>query len=291
VYDIVVIGAGPAGLSAAITARARNKNVAILSNKPQDSPLAKAARVDNYPGLPQISGRDLLEQMLNHALDLGVTLEYKKAVSILPFGDTFSISAGEDIIEAKTVILATGAQVAKPFAGEGEYLGRGVSYCATCDGMLYRNTRVCVVGLSEDAVEEANFLAEIGCEVVFLAKKAPQGLSDGIRAIQGSVAEIRGDGLGVTEVVVKPAGAHTTETLSVRGIFILRPSIAPDALIAGLRLNNGYVAVDAAMKTGVPGVFAAGDCVGKPLQISKATGEGQLACFSAVAYLDQEGRP
>ena len=285
-YDIAIIGAGPAGLSAAITARARNKDVLVISNKPLDSPLARASHIDNYPGLPQISGAKLLEQMVEHALALGVVFDFRKTVSILPMGEYFSISVGDDIVECRSVILATGAQSAKPFAGEAEYLGRGVSYCATCDGMLYRKARVCVVGLSKEATEEANFLEEIGCNVVFIAKKLPQGLSEGITVKTGTVAEIRGDGLGVTELVFRPEGSSQNETIVCSGVFVLRPSVAPDALIMGLELSDGYIAVDTAMRTSVPGVFAAGDCTGKPLQISKATGEGQLACFSAVAYLE-----
>jgi len=306
-YDIAVIGAGPAGLSAAITARARNREVLVISNKPQNSPLAKALRVDNYPGLPQVSGLRLLEKMVEQAVDMGAAFDFRKTASILSMGEYFSIGVGDDIAECRSVILATGAQSAKPYAGEVEYLGRGVSYCATCDGMLYRKTRVCVVGLSRDATEEANFLAEIGCEVIFLAKKPPEGLAESIIVKIGSVTEIKGDGLGVTELVFKPtgsgagaeagagvgvgvgagagAGAGVGETIACNGVFILRPSVAPDALISGLRLNEGYIAVDAAMRTNIPGVFAAGDCTGKPLQIAKATGEGQTACFSAVAYL------
>ena len=287
-FDIIIIGAGPAGLSAAITARARNKDVLVISNDPQESALAKASHIDNYPGMPQISGSSLLEHMLKHAQALGASFDFRKTISILSMGNYFSVGVGDDIFEARTIILATGAQIAKPFKGEAEYLGRGVSYCATCDGMLYRNTSVCVVGLSKDAVEEANFLSEIGCKVIFIAKQQTQGLSDSIISMIGAVKEIKGDSLGVTDLMLKPVGADQVETVSCNGVFILRSSVAPNALITGLELNEGYIMVDADMKTTVPGVFAAGDCVGKPLQISKATGEGQKACFSAVAYLDTQ---
>jgi thioredoxin reductase (NADPH) len=153
--------------------------------------------------------------------------------------------------------------------------------------MLYRTRTVCVVGNNAEAVEEANFLAGIGAEVVFLAKKRPHGLDEGIAAISGTVIEIQGDEKGVTGLVIRTKQASKTETITCAGVFILRPSIAPDALIAGLELADGHIVVDRTMSTNREGIFAAGDCTGRPLQVAKATGEGQSACFSAVRYLDQ----
>jgi thioredoxin reductase (NADPH) len=284
-YDIIVIGAGPAGLSAAVTARARNKEVLVLSNKPQESPLAKSRLIDNYPGLPQVSGLKLLEEMLAHAHSLGATFRYDRVVSVLPLGDHFSVTTGSDVFDSRAVILAPGTQITKPFKGESAFLGRGVSYCATCDGMLYRTSTVCVVGLNSESVEEANFLAEIGAKVIYLAKKTPTGLAANIQSEEGTVTEIKGDLMGVTELTFKNKNTEKIESIPCNGVFILRPSIAPDALISGLELSEGSITVDKQMRTNLPGVFAAGDCTGKPLQISKAAGEGQLAVFSAVEYL------
>ena len=284
-FDIVIVGAGPAGLSAAITARARNKDVLVVSNKPEESPLAKATIIDNYPGMPQISGLGLIELMKKHACDAGATFRFGRVISVLPMGDHFSLSVGNEIIEALSVILTIGTQAAKPFVGEAEFLGRGVSYCATCDGMLYRDSSVCVAGFTSEAIEEANFLAGIGASVVFLAKKLPEGLSEEIDVRIGSVVEIQGDLMGVTGLVYKSEGADL-ETINCNGVFLLRQSIAPDALVAGLELSDGYIDVDKDMCTNIAGIFAAGDCTGKPLQIAKAVGEGQRACFSAIAFLD-----
>jgi thioredoxin reductase (NADPH) len=285
-HDIAIIGAGPAGLSAAITARARDKKVLVISNKPQDSLLAKSKLIENYPGLPQVSGLHLLEQMVSQAHDLGVEFLYERVISVLPMGEHFTIATGSANSDARSVILATGAQIAKPFVGETEFLGRGVSYCATCDGMLYRAASVCVVGLSAEAVEEANFLVSIGAKVIFLAKKAPRGLNENIMVEEGAVVAIKGDMMGVTAVDFRVSGTDNIESVPCNGVFILRPSIAPDALIAGLDLADGHIRVDGAMSTSIAGVFAAGDCVGKPLQVAKAVGEGQRACFSATEYLD-----
>jgi thioredoxin reductase (NADPH) len=286
-YDIVVIGGGPAGLSAAITARSRNKNVLVVSNKPQNSPLAKSKFIDNYPGLPQVSGLQLLEQMIAHAHGLGAHFLYERVISVLSTGEGFTVVASGTSIDTRSVILATGAQFAKPFAGEEEYLGRGVSYCTTCDGMLYRGRVVCVVGLSPDAVDEANFLMEIGVKVVFLAKKPPQGLDPSAVVEEGTVVEVKGDGNYVAELSFRAKQSGKIEAIPCAGVFMLRPSISPDALLTGLELADGHIVVDDAMGTNKTGVFAAGDCAGAPLQVAKAVGDGQRACFSAVRYLDQ----
>jgi thioredoxin reductase (NADPH) len=292
-YDIVIIGGGPAGLSAAITARARNKEVLVVSNKPQESPLAKSKIVDNYPGLPGISGLALLERMVAHAHALGAQFTYARVITALSLGTAsapqFSVTTGCDVIDARTVILATGTAAAKPYVGEQEYLGRGVSYCATCDGMLYRTATVCVAGLSPEAVEEANFLAGIGATVHYLSRETPYGLAAGIYSHEGTLKAIEGDALGVTGVLFaeKPAGRTGDVTIPCAGVFILRPSIAPDALVTGLELCDSAIAVDAHGHTNIPGVFAAGDCTGKPLQVAKAVGDAQTACFAAVELLDK----
>ena len=290
-YDIAIIGAGPAGLSAAITARARDKRTLIISNKPQESPLAKAKLVENYPGVAAVSGLQLLELMLAQALGLGVEISYERLISVLPMGEYYSLTTSKELFRARSVILAVGAQQGKPYPGEAEFLGRGVSYCATCDGMLYKTATVCVVGLNSEAVEEANFLQGIGAKVNFIAPKAgadSEGLprlSPEIQLISGKPIEVQGDMMGVTALLVQNRESGETEAVSCNGVFILRESIAHNALLAGLKLEDGYIATDSAMRTNVNGVFAAGDCCGKPLQIAKAVGEGQLACFSAAEHL------
>ncbi|MDR0347641.1 MAG: NAD(P)/FAD-dependent oxidoreductase [Coriobacteriales bacterium] len=286
-YDIIIVGSGPAGLSAAITARARDKKVLVVSNKPQESPLARAKLVDNYPGLSRVSGRQLLEQMIAHAHDLGVRFIYERVISVLPMNGYLAVVTGGASIETRAVILATGQPLGKPIAGETEFLGRGVSYCATCDGMLYRGQTVCVVGMNNEAVDEANFLSGIGTTVVFLAKESPYGLREGIVVRTGTPVEVKGNVDGVTEIVFKASRSGREEVLSCGGVFILRPTIALDALMSGLAISDGHIAVDSTMSTNKEGVFAAGDCIGRPLQVAKAVGDGQRACFSAVAYLDQ----
>lgn len=309
-YDIVIIGGGPAGLSAAITARARNKEVLIISNPARENPLATSQHVDNYPGMPEATGLHILETMVEQARKLGTQYLLARAISIMPLQTTaedgstqttFSVTTSSDFVEARVVIIACGAsRSSKPLPGETEYLGRGVSYCATCDGMLYRNATVLVAGLSPEAADEANFLAEIGATVHYVATEKPHGLDKRIYPHAGKLLSIEGDALGVTHVTIKELLESTTQKdkvpgerhasthenkVEVKGVFILRPSIAPTSLLPGLELDNKYIKVDAGMRTSIDGVFAAGDCVGSPLQVAKAVGEGQVAVLSAVEYL------
>jgi thioredoxin reductase (NADPH) len=286
-YDLTIIGAGPAGLSAAITARARNKEVLVLSNKPQENPLAQSHRVDNYPGMPQTSGLQLLECMVSHAQQVGARFTFARVISVLPMGTHFSVSTSDDFVETRSVIIATGAQRAQAIAGEKEFLGHGVSYCATCDGMLYRRKTVVLVGLNSESVEEANFLAEIGATVVFLATSAPRGLNESILVQEGTPRAVQGTEAGVTGLLFTEKGTDAERVIPAKGVFILRDSIAPDVLISGLALaeNARAIAVDTRMHTNIEGLFAAGDCTGAPLQIAKAAGEGQVAALSAVGYL------
>ena len=300
-HDIVIIGGGPAGLSAAITARARNKDVLIISNSIEDNPLASSSLVENYPGMPGVTGLNMLATMQAQALELGAHVLTARAISVIPLGESFSVATSGDFVEARSIILAPGAASNVKFLdGELKYLGRGVSYCATCDGMLYRSASVLVVGLSPAAVEEANFMAEIGATVHFVAQSEPAGLVKDICFHQGEVLSIEGDDQKVNSVLIAESSAGTqqksegatkaspngkTTTLEVRGVFILRPGIAPANLLSTLEMENRYIKVDAGMGTNVQGVFAAGDSTGKPLQIAKAVGQGQTAALSAVEYL------
>lgn len=262
--EILVIGGGPAGLSAAINARARGRSVLVVSNPLEENPLWPAERVDNYPGLPGVSGTELLRDLRRHAELSGAEFLTGRALSSVRMGDAWYVSVGTDMYNAKAVILAAGVARGKKFPGEAEFLGRGVSYCATCDGMLYRGKAVAVLGYTDTARKEADFLRGLGCSVTYFNNPR--------------TCEIRGDGQ-VSSVTCDG------ETAEVEGVFILRPTAAPGDLFPGLTLENGYVAVDRKMATNLPGLFAAGDCTGGPLQVSKAAGEGLIAGQSAAAYV------
>ena len=297
--DVLIIGIGPAGVSAALTLRNRGKEVLIVSNDPYESGLAKAERIDNYPGVPSCTGRELVKAFVDQLDAMGIERREGRVVSVMPFGDKLMASIGADVVEVGSVILATGAAKGKPYAGEAELLGRGVSYCATCDGMLYRGKDVCVIGANAEAESEAAFLAGIGCNVTYFSRKPAAKIDEFVAALN---SDTRGE---VKQVVAKkyevkgdveagePGAPGKVASLVAddveypcAAVFVLRPQIAPASLIPGLETEGAYIKVDAEMRTNIPGVFAAGDCVGGHLQVAKAVGDGQVAAFSAADYLD-----
>ena len=278
-YDIVILGSGPAGLSAAVAARGRNKSVLVVGNRWQDSPLARAECVDNYLGLPSMTGAELMERFTRHAEESGANLVSGKVISLMAW-EGFHLTVGSELYEGSALILAPGVVRQAKYPGEMEYLGRGVSYCATCDGMLYRGRPVVVVGRSKDAPREAAYLKDLGCQVVYVSPQRPERLDPSIPFVQASRLEVAGE---QTVTGLRADGA----LLPCSGVFILREAVAPADLLPGLETENGAVKVDRKLATNLPGVFAAGDCTGEPLQISKAVGEGLVAALSAAEYLDQ----
>lgn len=268
-YDIAVIGSGPAGLSSAVQARVRNKSVLVVGGDDRDNPLYKTPRIENYLGFPQASGQELLDRFHAHAREMGAERKEGRVLNIMPMGDTFYLSIGSEMEQARAIILATGVVWANKYPGEAEYLGRGVSYCATCDGMLYRGKPVAVVGYTDTARQEAEFLQKIGCSVTYFDRPKQ--------------CEIRGDGR--VESVTCDG-----RTIPAEGVFILRPTMAPTELFPGLAVEQGYVTVDRRMATNLPGLFAAGDCTDGPLQVSKAAGDGLIAGQSAAAWAAAQER-
>lgn len=281
-YDLIVVGGGPAGLSAALQARTRNKTVLVVHGNQQDDPLWKAEQVNNYLGMPNQTGAGIMEAYRSHALAMGAELKKGKVLSIMAMGSKYYVSIGSDMEECSAIVLATGVVRGRTYPGEEALVGRGVSYCATCDGMLYRGRDVAVVGLTSDSPEEANYLKEIGCNVTYISPRTPEGLGEGIPFHQGSVEEVQGEG-AVTGVRVKDVEIPCT------GLFILRSTMAPTQILPQLALEGNYVKVDRTMATNLPGIFAAGDCTGLPLQISKGVGEGLVAGQSAAQYCDNLG--
>lgn len=278
-YDLIVLGSGPAGLAAAVAARGRGKTALVIGNRWQSSPLAKAEKIDNYLGLPGRTGYELLEEFHRHAEAAGVEFIVGRAISLMAWNG-FTVTVGAEMVQGRALVMAPGVVRQTKFAGEQEYLGRGVSYCATCDGMLYRGKDVVVAGRTPDAPEEAKYLQSIGCRVTYTAPKRPDDLDGGIPFVAANRVEIKG-GQMVNAV------ALDGNDLPCAGVFVLRASLAPTDLLPALETEGGYIKVDRAMCTSVEGVFACGDCTGAPLQVAKAVGEGHIAGLSACEYLDK----
>ena len=274
-YDIAVIGAGPAGYSAAINARKREKSVIVIGQN--TGWLSRAESIENYPGMPGVSGQEMLKTMAEQAKNMGAELRGGVVHQVIAMGESFALSLGADFVEAKKVILATGAKQPRLLPGEERLLGRGVSYCGTCDGMLYRGKNVAVIGAGAEAVHEANFLMGL-CQSVTYFGKPDEALDSRIVIRQESVSEITGE-LRASGLI---AGG---ENLPFDGVFIFREAMALSSLLPGLEMDGVFIRVDRQMRTSLAGVFAAGDCTGLPLQVAKAVGEGCIAALAASQEL------
>ena len=283
-YDIAIIGTGPAGLSAAITATIRNKKVLLLGSRDLTEKLSKAHEIQNYLGFPAVKGADLAAAFQRHIDQMGIEITEKRVSAVYAMGDFFALQAGEDMLEASSVILATGVVQGKPLPGENELLGRGVSYCATCDAPLYRGKHAAVIGYSPREEAEAAFLSEVCSEVLYFPTyKEETHLPESVKVIRKKVAGIESD--GQARVVKTAENGYTVD-----GVFVLREAVAPGQLVPGLETEGAHVVVNRKMAASIPGVFACGDIVGTPYQYIKAAGEGNVAALSAVAYLDQKER-
>jgi thioredoxin reductase (NADPH) len=268
-YDCAVIGSGPAGLEAALNLKIRGKSFVLFGNPDLSRKIRQAPLVQNYLGLPSATGEELFLAFSRHLKDMDIEIAHEMVSLVYPMGDYFSIATGRNIYEAASVILATGVFHASLLKGEEEFLGRGVGYCATCDAALYRGKTVAIIGYTADSKREADFTAQIAAKVHFISPKDTKHM------------EIVGD-KRVTALVLDD------RTLEVDGVFILRESVAPGTLVPGIKLADGFIEVDAAMRTSIQGCFAAGDCTGKPHQYIRAAGQGLTAAHSAVEYLDNK---
>ena len=281
--DIAIIGTGPGGVSAAITAKIRGKVLWLFGTRHLSEKLEKAKTILNYPGLPAISGMALADGMRSQLESLDIPILETQVTAVYAMGDYFAIQTPTEMYEASTVILAAGVVMGKPFPGEKELLGRGVSYCATCDAPFYRDKKVAVVGYSDHSREEATFLAETAKEVLYFPA-APHKAKAGpkVRIVEDKPVAI----LGGTQVTALEGKSGTT--YPVDGVFILRDAVAPDQLVPGIALEGRHVAVNSRMETNLPGLFACGDITGLPYQYIKAAGQGNVAALSAVSYLTRQ---
>ena len=278
-YDIAIVGTGPAGVSAAITATIRNKKIILIGSSNLSDKMTKAHRIDNYPGFPEVSGTDFANHLKAHLDNLGIEITDKRVGAIYTFDDHFSLQVDEDFVEASSVIVASGVVQSNSLVGEDSFLGRGVSYCATCDGRLYQGKNVAVIGYSADAAEEAEYLSEIVSEVLYFRKnKVDAPVRENIRVIDENPREIRG-GMKA-DTLLTDGGEYSTDC-----VFVLRDAIPPDSLIPGVETDGPHIKVNLQMETNLPGLFACGDIAGKPYQYVKSAGQGNVAALSAVSYL------
>lgn len=279
-YDIAIIGSGPAGISAALNAKIRNKNFVLFGNDELSNKLVRAHEINNYLGLYGKSGKEVAQEFRKHleAMDIKVTEE--RINNIYSMGDYFALMVNDKMYEATSIILATGIQYGKPFPGEEALLGKGVGYCATCDAPLYKGRVVTIIAYSKKEEEEANFIATLASKVYYIPMYKEQvEVESSIEVINDTPINI--EGTDKVEKLILKNGEIITD-----GLFILRDSISPGQLVPGLKIVDNHVEVNRLMETNLKGCFAAGDIVGKPYQYIKSAGEGNIAALSAVSYVD-----
>jgi thioredoxin reductase (NADPH) len=301
-FDVAIVGAGPAGLTAAIYAARYGLKTVFFETVDPTSQLALTPTIENYPGF-EGPGYRLLEKMKEQAMKFGASHKLENVERIVRGDRGFKIVTDSATYNVKAVIIATGGKHAElGVPGEKEFVGRGVSYCATCDGNFFRGKRVLVVGGGNTAVTEAIYLKEIGCDVTLIHRRdelrAEKALQEElfkrkIPVIWNSVVvRIEGDGK-VQRAVIKNRVTGEESIVEVDGVFIavgIRPATDMVEELGVARDENGYIIVDSKQATNVKGVFAAGDCCNKPLkQVVTAAGDGALAANSAFEYIRMSG--
>lgn len=281
-YDCIIIGTGAAGVSAALTLKARGKNFLLIGSESLSAKIGAAEEINNYPGLASVSGEQLRAAFSDHLKKAGITITSGQVTGVYDMGGHFGVLCGQDSYEAATVILATGVEAVKPVPGELEFLGRGVSYCATCDGLLYKGKKIVVVCTSKGMEDEVEYLASLAKEVVFAPiYKGAAVKGENVHYVNDMPRAIEGD-MRARRVV------FSKQTVECDSIFMLKSALAPSALVPGLATDGGHVAVDRECRTNLNGLFAAGDCTGRPYQYAKAVGEGNVAAHSVCDYLAQK---
>ncbi|MEY8584253.1 MULTISPECIES: thioredoxin-disulfide reductase [Ligilactobacillus] len=300
-YDVIVIGAGPGGLTAGLYASRANLSVLILDRGIYGGQMNNTAEVENYPGFKSILGPDLAEKMYQGAIQFGAEYAYGSVEKVEVNGDLKQVITDSETYEAPVVIIATGSQYRKlGVEGEAEYAGRGVSYCAVCDGAFFKDQPLAVIGGGDSAVEEGVYLAKLASNVNIIHRRdqlrAQKILQE--RAFANDkidftwdtvVTKINGDGQKVTSVSTHNKKTGEDGELKVNGVFIyvgVIPLTEPFKEL-GITDEQGWIKTDELMQTSLPGVYAIGDVRAKELrQITTAVGDGSIAGQQAFNYLE-----
>ncbi|OLN32780.1 NAD(P)/FAD-dependent oxidoreductase [Desulfosporosinus metallidurans] len=283
-YELAIVGCGPAGMAAALNAKIRKRDFILMGTEFCSPKLSKAPQIDNWLGFPEIGGEELRQRFLEHLKKSEIHIVSFRVNNIYP-GPPFTLVGKDQSLEADAIIIATGVSVNKLFPGETKLLGKGVGYCATCDGPLYKNKNVAIVSYNQEGEDEANFMADICAKVYYIPY-----YSDVLRLdprIEVKKSKVIGI-VGTQNVEQLDLGG---EQLRVNGVFIIRETLPAEQLVSGLEMDDGAIKVNHKLETSLSGLFAAGDCTGQPYQLIKAAGEGGTAALQAVKYLDNLKSP
>ena len=283
-YDVIIIGAGPAGISAGLYAKRANLNVLIIYK--EQAGLEKAEQIENYYGFENgITGKELYETGIRQAQNLGIDIKREEVINIqMEEKNEYKIITENGTYISRTVIFATGNKKNVPkIKGIKDFEGRGVSYCAVCDGFFYRNKDISVLGNGKYAISETNELINIANSITILTdgKEEPEIRSDKVKIDTRKIREVRGDKR------IEEIDFEDNSTMKTDGLFVAL-GVAGSAEFAkklGIITNKDRIVVNENMETNIPGIYACGDCTGGLLQISKAVYEGAKAGLQAVRYL------
>lgn len=280
--DLLIVGSGPAGISAALTAAARGLDFLWFGSRNLSPKITRAPEIANYPGLCRVQGgafQSILQQQID---DMGLEIREERIDSVYAMGDSFTACVNEKMYDARAVILAVGVSTTGAVPGELEYIGQGVSYCATCDGALYRGKTIAIVSTNPEFEEEVEFLAELaGKAYVTRSYAAPDAANTEV---------VAGVPRGIRREDGKLHIAYADGERTVDGIFFLKDSVSPAVLMPGLMMDGAHIQVNRALETNIPGCFAAGDCTGRPYQYAKAVDEGNVAVHTAMRWLKQSAQ-
>lgn len=286
-YDIAIIGTGPAGISAAITAKLRNKNIILFGNKDLSDKINKAHSIKNYTGLPNVTGEELATALKNHLNDLDIEITEKRVNAVYSMGEYFALQVGKEMIESKSLIIATGVTASKTLENEDEFLGRGVSYCATCDAHFCKGKDVAVIAYTKEAEEDALFLSEVCSSIKYFPL---YDISNEILDKYGNIQIIKDKPIGFAGNMKAEKIICENSSYDAFSTFVVRNNISADKLVPGLKTDGTHIIVDLQMETNIKGLFACGDIAGKPYQYIKSAGQGNIAALSAVAYLANKSK-
>ena len=297
-YDIIIIGAGPAGLTAAIYARRANKKVLVLEAKSYGGQIINANNVENYPGFVSISGFDLATNMYNQAKELGAEIKFETAIHI---DKDKKVTTNKDTYEAKAIILATGAENRKlNIPDEEDYVSKGISYCATCDGNFFKNKIVAVVGGGNTALEDAIYLSNIAKKVYLIHRR------DNFRGEARYLSEIKKKdnielilnsnvtrlvGKNILEKIIVTDKDNNINEIEINGLFIAVGQSPKNEIFANIiKINDyGYIESDDGVHTNIEGIYVAGDNRVKVLrQLTTAVSDGSIAATTAIKEMRKD---
>ncbi len=279
-YDIIIVGFGPAGISAGLNASIRGKKVLIIGKK--SKALEKSPSIKNYLGFNDIKGSDLYKNFTDHIKNYPVEILDKKIKAVYAMGEYFSVDLGEKMLRSKSCIIAAGVDMGKSIEGEDKFFAKGISYCATCDASLYKGKKVVLVGMNDEAIEEANFINKMASQTIFVnPNKKDVKLDEGIEIINKKPEKFTGK-LKAESLILEDG-----QELKADGFFIIKNSSKPESLVPSIEIEDGHIKVNYDMSTNIKGLFACGDITGRPYQINKAAGQGQIAGLNAASYISK----